>query len=214
MPSRARSALRAWRSFAGAGARTRAFLLARLVTVPRTALERELPAGARVLSLGSGHGLVERYLAERDAEATFEGVDLDAERVAVAERSASRVPRVRVREADVTKLEVDDAYDAALAVDVLHHVSADRHAEVLTALHRALRPGGVLLIKDIATTPRWRYEFNRLHDRVVAGPEPIHCRAPDEMARIAEAAGFQVERVRRVGRVSPYPHYLVRLRRP
>ena len=211
---RLRAAWSAWRSFAGAGPVTRAFVLARLLIAPLTPLERELAAGGRVLSVGCGYGVVERYLAERNPALRVDGVELDAERVAVAAATGARAPRVSVREEDVTRLAPGAAYDAALAVDVLHHVPAEQHEEVLAALGRSLRPGGVLVVKDIATTPRWGYEFNRMHDRLVAGPDPIFCRSPEQMAALGESAGLVVESARRIGRLSPYPHYLLRLRRP
>lgn len=202
---------RAWRSFRGAPPATRAFLAARLAVLPLRALDAELRAlHGHVLSLGSGHGVLERYLAEINPAVMVEGIELDGERVRVASATADAAPRVSIREGDVRELDAG-GYDAALAVDVLHHVPAGEHAGVAAALGRALRPGGVCVVKDIGVAPRWKYAWNRLHDRVVAGPEPLHCRTPDEMAAVFEAAGFDVRRVESIDRGSPYPHYLVAL---
>jgi cyclopropane fatty-acyl-phospholipid synthase-like methyltransferase len=103
-------------------------------------------------------------------------------------------------------------YDSALAIDLLHHIPADRHGDVLASVAGALRQGGLFVVKDIARTPRWQHDWNRLHDRLVAGPEPIHCREPADLARLALERGFAAARWRRVGRYEPYPHYVVELR--
>ena len=207
-----RPALRAWRSFEGAPPVVRGFLGARLgLMVPLRELDEELRAlSGRVLSLGSGYGVLERYLAEINPAVEIEGFELDGERVELAQRTAP--PRVVIRRQDVRALAEQHAYDGALAVDVLHHVPADDHHELATALAAALRPGGVLVVKDIARTPRWRHEFNRFHDRLVTGDATIFTREPEEMAAVFASAGFACERCERIGRASPYPHYLLRLR--
>lgn len=209
------AARRAWSSFAGLGPGTRAFLLARMAVAPLGPMEPELrELRGRVLSLGCGHGAVDRYIAELNPQVEIEGVDLDAERVRQAEATQARAPRVRVAVADVTTLDPGDGYDAALAIDVLHHVPAETHATIASALHRALKPGGLCLVKEMAPEPRRQYLWNRTHDRIVAGPDPIHCRMPDDMAGVLRDAGFEVDRVRRLKRLRIYPQYLVLAHRP
>ena len=206
-----RPALTAWRSYAGAPPVVRAFLAARLAILPLGGLDSELRAlRGRVLSLGSGYGVLERYIAEINPDVRIEGFELDGERVALA--AASAPPRVAIREQDVRAIDEAHAFDGAFAVDVLHHVPAADHAALAAALKRALRPGGVLLVKDIARTPHWQHEFNRLHDRLVTGDGTIFTREPEEMAAVFESEGFRLERCVRIGAGSPYPHYLLRLR--
>lgn len=208
-----RAAWRAWRSYSGTGPLVQGFLAARMAVAPLGPLDAELMAlNGRVISLGCGHGAVDRYVAEINPLVTIDGVDLDAGRVELARASENRQPRVRVRVADVRRLEEPGIYDAALAVDVLHHVEASLHGEVVSALHDRLRPGGTLLVKEMASTPRRQYLWNRAHDRVVA-KEDIHCRTPEEMARVVEQAGFEIDDLRRLKRLRIYPQYLVKARR-
>jgi 2-polyprenyl-3-methyl-5-hydroxy-6-metoxy-1,4-benzoquinol methylase len=188
------------------------FLAARLVVLPLGALERELRAlDGRVLSLGGGHGLLSRWLVELSPGASVEDLELDPARVQLARETA--VARVEPQLRDVRDLSEVASFDGAVAIDVLHHIPAADHAGVAAALARALRPGATLVVKDIARTPRWRHAWNRLHDRLVAGSEPIWCRDPEEMTQLFEQAGFQPELVTRLAPLSPYPHYLLRMRR-
>jgi SAM-dependent methyltransferase len=191
----------------------RAFVAARLLLLPLKELEPELrELHGRVLSLGAGYGAVERYVAalNTDVEAV-DGVELDEERVALSARAGGPVT---LRAGDVRDAVrgAQGAYDSALAIDLFHHVPAEQHEQLLRGIAGVLAPGGVLILKDIARTPRWQYGWNRLHDRLVAGPEPIHCREPGEMAALALGNGFATARGRRVGRLEPYPHYVLDLR--
>lgn len=210
-----RAALRAWASFRGSGLTTLAFLAARLAIVPLGALDRELRSlSGRVLSLGSGHGIIERYLAEINADARVEGFELDERRVAAAAATRGRAPRVEILHADVTRMHDPGTYDAALAVDVFHHIRPEAHVEVAAALAASVRPGGTVLVKDMDVAPRWKYRWNAFHDRVVAR-ETIYCRSPEEMADLFRSAGMRVADLRRVDRrLSPYPQYLVKLSKP
>ena len=205
---------RAWSSYSGAGARTRAFVAARLAVAPLGALDGDLRGlGGRVLSVGCGHAVVERYLAEMNPAVSVVGVERDAERVAAARATAARAPRVEVREGDALALGSDGGFDAVLAVDLMHHLEPGDHERALRGFAAALRPGGACLVKDLATDPAWKRRWNATHDRLVAG-ERVHPRPPAEMAERAEAAGLTVEEVRRIDRGSPYAHYLLSARRP
>jgi cyclopropane fatty-acyl-phospholipid synthase-like methyltransferase len=208
-----RAAFRAWRSYRGTGVRTHAFLAARLLVLPLESLAEEFERlHGRVLGVGSGHGLLARYLAELSPDVTVTGIDVDADRVAVAQATEAHAPRVRIRVADIRSLDARGEYDAAAAVDLVHHIQADDRATLAQALATAVRPGGTLLIKDIAPTPRWKHAINRLHDRIVSG-EATTAVDPAALAVLLTGAGFEIERLERIGRLSPYPHFILRARR-
>jgi 2-polyprenyl-3-methyl-5-hydroxy-6-metoxy-1,4-benzoquinol methylase len=210
-----RAALRAWWSFDGAGAATRAFLLARLSIIPLDAMDRELrDVRGRVLSVGCGHGIVERYLAEINPNVSVVGAELDADRVQLAARSQHRYPAVDVRREDARLLAGYGDFDAALAIDVLHHVAFEEQSEVARMMAASVGPGGFVLVKEMDVRPAWKYHWNRTHDRVVA-KQWVNCRPPGEMAALFQSAGLVIERVERVDRpYGLYPQYVLRFRKP
>ncbi len=208
---------RAFASYQGAPVTTRAFVAARYVVAPLAPIEREFRGRSGLfLSLGSGLCMLERYLAELNPRLSFEGVDLDPAKVDLIARTRHRSPRVGLRLADATTLEAQaDTFDGALVCDALHHFLPDTHTDVVATVARTVKPGGVVVVKDLDTRPAWKYHWNRLHDRIVAGPEPIWCRTPAEMAMLLEKAGLEVELAERVDNaLTPYAHYLIRARRP
>jgi SAM-dependent methyltransferase len=212
------AAKRAFASYRGAPASVRAFVAARYVVAPMGPLAAEFRGlSGTVLSLGSGLSMIERYIAELEPQVSFEGVDLDPAKVELIARTRHLSPRVSLRQGDATRLGSDDGrlYDAVLVCDAIHHFSADVHREVAASVASVVRPGGVVIVKDLDRRPAWKYHWNRIHDRLVAGPEPIHCRPPAEMAGLLEDAGLQVERAARIDHaLTPYAHYLIRARRP
>lgn len=194
----------------------RAFAAARYAIAPLGPLTTELGGiRGRVLSLGSGLCMVERYLAEVNPDVRFEGIDLDARKVALIEATRHLSPRVELVEGDATRLEGRSGYDGVLVCDAVHHLPLERHAPLVADIAGVLAPGGVCVIKDLDLHPRWKYVWNRVHDRLVAGPEPLSCRSVGAMARLLEGAGLEVTRAERTDRPwEPYAHYLVVARRP
>ena len=168
-----------------------------------------------MLSLGSGLAMLERYLAELEPGLSFEGIDLDQVKVDLITATKDRSPRVHLDHGDATALDRPGRYDVVLVCDAFHHFPADLHAGVARSVAEALKPGGVAIVKDLDASPRWKYRWNRVHDRLVAGPDPITCRPPAELAALLADAGLVVERAERTDhRLTPYAHYVVRATKP
>jgi ubiquinone/menaquinone biosynthesis C-methylase UbiE len=103
------------------------------------------------LEVGCGDGMLARRLADRAAEVT--AIDRDAGMIALARKQTSAVEgtsgwRVRFVQADFLAYPVEAAsYDFACANTVLHHMD---FAAALSAMARALRPGGRLAVVGLA----------------------------------------------------------------
>jgi SAM-dependent methyltransferase len=63
----------------------------------------------------------------------------------------------------------DETFDVVFMVDVLHHVKARMQQEFFARAASKVRPGGVLVYKDMCLLPWWKAQMNRLHDLVLAG---------------------------------------------
>lgn len=198
----------AWWSYRNAGPATLAFLAARCAVVPWRALAASTgDLSGELMSVGCGHGLVERYVTRRNPRIAVVGYELDGRRVAIAAATAEG-ERVRVEAADVRSLPDTALFDAILCCDVLHHLDAEAQRLLLKHLASRLRPGGRLIVKDIAATPRWKCRWNEIHDRIVSG-DRVTSRDPHEVAEDMEGSGLTVRRNERVARWQPYPHFIV-----
>ena len=210
-----RATLAAWRSYRPLPFGERAFLAARGIIVPlRAVVEAFDGCGGTIVSIGCGHGLVERVLANHNPGVAVQGYELATARVGAAAACPVADGRVVVHEADVRALAPSATFDGALLVDLLHHLPYRDHPALLADLAKRIKPGGLLVIKEIARTPRLKHLWNATHDRLVAGEERVHCHEPEELARLLTKQGLTIDKIERLHPWSPYPHYLVVATRP
>lgn len=160
----------------------------RALDLPAEAVEAALlallPAHGigRLLDIGTGTGRLLEVLAPRVTSAL--GVDASKAMLALARARLARagLAHCAVRLADMYRLPFADAgFDVAVLQMVLHH--ADDPAQVLAEAARILRPGGRLLIVDLAR-----------HTRADVSARLAHRRpgfADTEMARLLRAAGLR-----------------------
>lgn len=162
-----------------------------------------------VLDLGTGAGFVQQ-IDFRGHAARICGVDLDPR---VVENPLLDEGRV----ADAGRIPYPDGtFDVAFADNVMEHVEAVD--SVLTEVRRVLKPGDRFLFKTpirrhympliARLTPHWFHQFvNRLRGLAVVDTFPTRYRANtmEAIHRLADAAGFQVERLERV---ESRPEYL------
>jgi glycosyltransferase involved in cell wall biosynthesis len=106
--------------------------------------------GRRILEIGSGTGLMTKYLAGHgDLTAT----DVDPEYVDLLSRTFAHAPNVEVRQLDLARLGANGGgtrhFDTVVCSNVLEHIEDDRAA--LTAMRGVLEPGGrvVLIVPAI-----------------------------------------------------------------
>ena len=103
-----------------------------------------LPDGSRVLDAGCGEGVLVTEFQNRLA---IEGVDPNYTSDAVRRGSLTALPHG------------DAAFDNALCLDVLEHLSFAEQAPALAELFRVIRPGGELYV----TVPNLAHLQSRLH---------------------------------------------------
>lgn len=139
-----------------------------------------LPASTRVLDAGCGEGVLVDEFHDR---LRIEGVDPNYRSERVTEGSLVALPYA------------DGAFERALCLDVLEHLTFDDQRRALQELHRVLQPGGELLV----TVPNLAHLQSRVHflltGRLIRtanvakhpGDRPIA-----EYLELARRAGFQL----------------------
>lgn len=100
---------------------------------------------SRVLEIGLGHGTESQLLAERAA--AYVGIDLTAESVRRVRGRFDlfQVPRGELIMMSGEKLGfADNTFDLVISHGVIHH--SPRAAEIVSEIHRVLRPGGMAVV--------------------------------------------------------------------
>jgi len=143
----------------------------------------ELHAGTSLVELGCGSGWMSRFAARQGVQA--EGYDISPEMIEIArEQAATERLDVVFEAADMEGLDLGRRFDACLIYDALHH--SERADLVLASAHRALKPGGRLLVAE----PNWKQRFEGRSATHAYGTTELGY-SPRKLKGLLREAGFQ-----------------------
>ena len=205
--------------FRGAPPVVRAHVAVRWATCPFPAVAAQLPQAGRVLEIGCGHGLLSLYLALGSSDRSITGIDVDEEKLAAGRAAADGAGRdVSFEVASDGELPEGPWHGRAI-VDVLYLLSAGDQAGLLRACADGLAPGGVLVVKEMALVPRWKFRWNTLQETAavkllgITEGEELTFLPPADLAAAMVAGGLTV-RDRPIHRGYLHPHHLLVGRKP
>ena len=131
-----------------------------------------VPEGARVMDIGCGGGLFLGLLAAEKQIESGLGFDVSAAAIITALEMRKNHPRDNVISFEHRNAGgpwPDGKFDVVSMVDVIHHIAPEHRRETILRACAHVRPGGILLYKDMVSRPRWRVWSNTLHDLLIAG---------------------------------------------
>jgi 2-polyprenyl-3-methyl-5-hydroxy-6-metoxy-1,4-benzoquinol methylase len=121
-----------------------------LLSIP--GLVERLQAGIEVADIGCGSGHAINLMAQAFPHSHFVGYDISQEGIGAAQAEAKRlgVTNTRFEVQDVSHLDTPGRYDLITAFDAIHDQA--KPTQVLSAIAKALRPGGMFLMVDFAAS--------------------------------------------------------------
>lgn len=191
----------------------------RAATAPLDAVAERCPREGAVLDVGCGHGLLANELALRHPRLRVFGIDVSRSKIASAAETVGTRPNVSF---DLATLADADRgpFDCVVVCDVLYLVPMPRWDDFLTQCRARLRPGGRLLLKEVATVPAWKFhrlraqEWLAVHVLGITEGETFHFEPTDVVARRLEVAGFRNLRITPLDRGYWTPHVLLEAEAP
>ena len=142
----------------------------------------ELRPGLRFVELGCGPGWMTRFVARHGLDA--HGYDISPQMIEIArEQAHEENVRAHFDTADFEQLDLERTFDACLTYDALHHSA--RPDLVLASAHRALKPGGLLLVSE----PNWKQRFQGRGAADEYGTTELGY-SPRALKRLLRAQGF------------------------
>jgi SAM-dependent methyltransferase len=165
-----------------------------------------LPGPIRLLDAATGFGDLARTVVTWARRAgislAVEAVDHHSEICAIAREASRDYPEIAIREADALALPYpDQAFDVAIASQVLHHMEGEQPVRLLRELRRVARHG--VLVSDLRRGA-WPYLVTTaaLHlasrSPLIRHDGPLSIRRgflPQELTALARAAGWRSPRV-------------------
>ena len=101
-------------------------------------------AGARILDIGAGTGSIAKFLGAVD----YLGIEPNPTYVADFNKREGTATKRLISGVTQTVRVADDAFDIVVISAVLHHVSDEIAQSILAYAHKALRPGGRVVLLD------------------------------------------------------------------
>ena len=166
---------------------------------PFTAGQLPQEPGARVLDLGCGTGLELGYYFDMVPTARVTGVDLAPGMLDELRRKFPDKALTLILGSYFDVPFGEEAFDAAVSVESLHHFTKEEKTSLYAKLRKALKPGGYFILTDYfaadeAEESLRRTELLRLkREQHIADDALYHCDTPLTVAHETEAllaAGF------------------------
>lgn len=141
---------------------------------------RDYELGDDLLEIGPGPGMATDLLMKRVPKLT--AIEID-HRLATSLQERMAGTNVEVVEGDAAAMPFEDnRFSAAISMTMLHHVpSRELQEKLVREAYRVIRPGGIFVGSDSATS--FRFRVIHLFDTCV----PVN---PQEFGKRLEAAGF------------------------
>jgi len=170
-----------------------------------------LPPTGRILDVGCGFGFFTLYYALLSPGRRFVSIDVNRRRIDTA-RSASEAlhlsERVSFENRSAETLTPQSvSCDAAYMLDLIHHLPKECHRPLLEVIFQHLAPGGILILKDIATSPRWKVAFTWILDILMSPRQRPFYIDIVSMRDLLDSVGFDVK-IHALLDILPYPHVL------
>jgi len=175
-------------------------------------LDKYLPQSGVIIDLGCGYGLVSNLLA-LESERHLIGVELSEQRAAIATKSVGDRRNIEFLTEDATKYEMPRCHVVVL-LDVLCLLPNDAKTKILARVYDSLGKNGLLIVKDTAKIPRWKYlytyieEFAKLNLEVIGYHKSVL--APKYKTRrqfesLFQRLGFMLIETIKLKTIMPYP---------
>lgn len=185
----------------------------------RAALDR-LPTAGRLLDIGCGEGYLLALAATARPGLTLIGLDHDERRLDIARTALAdlvRSGRAELSKADAAEVAFPEA-DAVALLDVLHYLPIQEQDHLIARAAGALRPGGLLLIRDAEPDRSPRSFVTKAAERLARltgrhRGRGLFFRSLDDTAAACRAGGLTTE-LTDCDEGTPFRNRLLSARRP
>lgn len=178
------------------------YLRTRWRLCPFELVESFIPKEGNILDFGCGYGLLTNLLALRGASRRVLAIDLNKDRIRVAERTVKERKNVRFCCGDIHALG-PSRFQAIVMTDVLHHIDQRRAGILLEKIYGFLDTRGILVILDVDRSPHWKFRTTLLIDHMLNPKRRLWYRSSRDMQDLLRRYSLNIENKIRAHRDLP-----------
>jgi ubiquinone/menaquinone biosynthesis C-methylase UbiE len=167
------------------------------------ALKQSMNKGIRLIDIGCGSGNLIIELALAFPSSSFKGIDTDIHGLDRAESTSNTLgiqKRVSFEDLSVEELDCQEEFDVACMVATLHEILPADRSLALHNIHRALKPGGHLIILDFPYPEKLedfrdrRYDIGVIEQFFEAPSGIVHLCATEQNSLLTKAGFNDIQR--------------------
>jgi SAM-dependent methyltransferase len=191
----------------------RLHILGRFLTAPFLRTVDVIPAGKRVLDIGSGQGTYPRLIVEERAREVI-AVEPDLRKTLIAYKH----PKVKfVAGYDDC---IRGSFDVIVVYDVIYRLPPEARDALFERIYDRLEPGGLFVLKDLDPSNRLKWTWNRIQETIsdavfhLTIGEGFYIDTREQIAERMTRAGFVDFQWKRVDFGYPHAHIIYTATRP
>lgn len=182
-----------WRLYSNCDPWIRFLTLARCLLCPFEELVSFVPKEGKIADLGCGTGIFANLLSLECNKRSIIGLDANSYVIEAARKTVSNRKNIKFLVRRVNEVQLDGDYDVITIIDLLHHIPFEIQERVLIMSYEKIVSGGILLLKEIDKTPKWRYIANIIHDSIKDFGNKLYVRDHREYCNLLQEIGFSVK---------------------
>ncbi len=167
------------------------------------ALLRMIPRDAAILDIGGGQGiltLLHAYMGRLTSNTKSLVMDWDEKKIAKGGAAAKQLKlNVSFVNADIHTYPLpDETFDCVCCIDVLHYNKPREQDLLLKRAANVVKPGGILMIRDMDASHPWRTRFTKLQESLslkwgFSRADKLYPRTAASLTAALEPLGFDVD---------------------
>lgn len=150
--------------YSNASWKARLHIRMRMALCPFERVAAFVPVEGLIMDLGCGHGLFTNALALEKPGRYMVGIEPSANKIAVAKATQQKDGRVQFIQGDALSIPIKAVCRAIVIIDVLYLLQGIEQERILRNCFDLLEAGGILLLKTMDSSPRWKVVLNCLEE--------------------------------------------------
>ena len=148
-----------------------------------------MPENKSIFDVGCGNGVFLYLLAIFREPKKLYGIDVFDNDLSAVKKI---FPSVQYDKINNISDWPNENFDVVTVIDVIHHIKPQEQRDFLNKVYDKIKPGGILIIKDMSTKPWYFALINIIHDLVFA-KQLIHYFPFRELVLNIESNGFEIK---------------------